>query len=296
MRIGIVGASGFIGQELAKEAAAQGHTIIGFSRSTRKPEPPFEEWRISGPSYDLRNLDVVINLAGEAIDQRWTDELKEKFRVSRVDATLDIVRSLGETRPEKRPSCLINGSAVGIYGNRQDEILTEESVSGEGYLADLTADWEKAARGATLHDVRLACMRIGIVLGQEGAAYQKLEKVFKSGVGGRLGDGEQWMPWIHVKDLARAFLFVAEQETIAGPVNGTAPYPEKNKDFTKKFARAFLLPALFPVPGFALKIVMGDFGGALLAGQRAVPEILEKHGFEFRYPTLEDAMLDLKTS
>lgn len=192
-----------------------------------------------------------------------------------------------------RPEVLLNASAVGIYGGRGDETLDESATPGEGYLADLCQAWEKAAGQAEHLGVRVVKFRTGVVLGKGGRAYEKLITVFKSGIGGRLGDGRQWMPWIHVEDLRRAMVFCIVSEAASGPVNGTAPEPERNAGLTRKLAKAVNRWVFLPVPGFILKIALGGFGGALLEGQKAVPKKLEDLGFKFRFRKLEDALDEL---
>jgi uncharacterized protein (TIGR01777 family) len=187
----------------------------------------------------------------------------------------------------------VNASAVGIYGDRGDEILTETSRKGDGYLAGLCDDWEDAAMDAQALGVRVVRLRIGIVLGKNGPAFEKLRMVFNLGIGGRLGSGKQWMPWIHLADLQAAIVHSVFSSALAGPVNATAPHPERNADFTRKLASALHRPAIFPAPAFALRLALGEFASALLAGQRALPAAFEADGFQFQFPTLESALKDL---
>ncbi len=292
MRIGIVGASGFIGKNIANVAVKRGHEVVGFSRSERAADALFSEWRTAGTIYDLIGVDALINLAGESVNQRWTDAKKAQFRQSRVGVTENLLHSIS-LMTEDRPKCLINASGIGIYGNRGDEILTEISDRGFGYLADLCEDWENAAFSAKEHGLRVAVMRIGMVLGKEGDAFRQLHRVFKLGLGGRLGSGMQWMSWIHVQDLAAAFLHVIENEEISGIINGVAPNPETNVHFTKKFAASVRRPAFFPVPAFALNLILGEFGKVVTESLRVQPEILATSGFSFAFPSLETALEDL---
>jgi hypothetical protein len=215
------------------------------------------------------------------------------FRESRVGMTTRIVQAIAKLPEGSRPEVLVNGSAVGIYGDRGDEILTDTARRGQGYLADLCSDWEDAARDAAALGVRVVRLRIGVVLGKEGRAFQKLQAVFKLGVGGRLGSGLQWMPWIHVADLRSAIVHAVVSRTLSGAVNGCAPNPERNRDFTRKLARAIHRPAILPSPAFALKLLLGDFSSALLGSQRALPTALEIDGFKFHFPTIEKALADL---
>jgi uncharacterized protein (TIGR01777 family) len=210
-----------------------------------------------------------------------------------VGVTRHVLNAIQRLPAEARPKVLINGSAVGIYGDRGDEELTESSTPGSGYLAELCREWEKTASEVEALGVRVIRIRTGVVLGHGGEAFEKLARIFRWGIGGRLGNGRQWMPWIHLDDLRAAIIHALVSENLSGPVNGSAPAAERNRDFTRKFATAFHRPAILPVPGFALKLALGGFGGALLASQHTRPAALEADGFEFRFPTLESALRDL---
>ncbi len=284
--------TGFVGRGLPLLLAETGVTCTGISRSGSGTLPCVDDWQTPA-NLDLSGHQAVINLAGEPIDQRWSEKTRRSFHESRVGLTRQVVEAIGKLPADARPQVLVNASAVGIYGDRGDQILTEASALGSGYLADLCSDWEEAALEAQALGVRVVRMRIGIVLGRDGSAFKKLLLVFKSGIGGRLGTGQQWMPWIHLDDLHAAILHGLFSENLTGPVNGTSPTPERNCDFTKKLAAALHRPAIFPVPGFALKLALGGFGGALLAGQRALPTALQAAGLRFKFPTLESALADL---
>lgn len=288
----IYGASGFVGSGLAELLASEGWEVTGVSRKGAGEVAGVARW-VKPEEVDLRGCEAVVNLAGEPIDQRWTEENKKSFYDSRVGVTEDIVERIGALPEGERPAVLVNGSAVGIYGGRGDEILDDEASPGAGFLADLCGAWEKAAEQAGPLGVRVVRMRTGVVLGKGGMAFEKMRKVFKAGIGGKLGDGQQWMPWIHVEDLRRAIGFCISVEGMTGAVNGVAPVPERNVDLTEKLAKAVGRWVFLPVPGFALKLALGDFGGVLLEGQRAVPNRLEESGFEFCYRHLEDALEDL---
>jgi uncharacterized protein len=291
-RVAIIGVTGFIGRGLPELLANRGVAVTGISRSGKGELPNVDRWQ-TPESLDLSDHDAVINLAGEPIDQRWTEENRRKFHESRVGTTYQIVAALRRLPEHSRPNVLINGSAVGIYGDRSDEILTEKSAAGTGYLADLCREWEDAALDAQDLGLRVVRLRTGIVLGKGGPAFEKLSTVFKTGIGGKLGTGRQWMPWIHVEDLRGAIVHAVFSKSLDSPINGSAPHPERNADFTRKFAAALHRPALFTVPGFALKIALGEFGGTLLESQRALPATLEADGFAFRFPTLEAALENL---
>ena len=294
--LGIVGASGFIGRELARQASAAGWKVCGFSRNARGPSEGIPSWRPWAEVPDLRGLNALVNLAGEPVNQRWTAERRKLFHSSRIGVTERIAAGLEVLHAAERPRVLINASAVGIYGDRGDEILEDDAAPGSGYLADLCRDWEKAADAVAGLGLRVMKWRTGVVLGREGAAFGQMLIPFRLGVGGRLGSGEQWMPWIHVEDLAGSMLHGIGHATLSGPVNGSAPEPERNADFTRKLAKALHRPALIPVPPFALRLALGGFASAVLSSQRAVPRALLESGFRFRYPTLETALAELLES
>ncbi len=291
-RVAIYGVSGFVGKGLASLLADEGWEVIGVSRKGTGNLDGVSSWH-TPDGIDLSGCRAVINLAGEPIDQRWTADKKQVFHASRIGVTEQIVKKIADLPAELRPRVLVNASAVGYYGDRQDEILSESSAAGEGYLADLCMAWENAATSAEAFGVRVVKLRIGVVLGRDGRAFQKLEKVFRFGLGGRLGSGRQWTPWIHVDDLRRAVVFSLVHDNLSGAVNGSAPNPVTNKELTHLLAKAVGRWVFFPVPGLVLKLVLGGFGDALLGGQRALPEQLLDAGFEFRYSKLEDALEDL---
>jgi hypothetical protein len=291
-RIAVFGVTGFIGRGLAGLLAENGFSVTGICRAGTGNVAGVDAWQ-SSAAPNLAGHAAVINLAGEPIASRWTAENKRRFHESRAGLTRRIVEGIAALPEKERPRVLLNASAVGIYGDRGDEELTEHSAPGGGYLADLCREWEDEAHKAEALGLRVICLRTGIVLGNDGDAFRKLATVFKCGIGGRLGDGRQWMPWIHVADQRAAILHALRSGFLTGPLNLCAPHPERNKDFTRKFAAAVRRPAIFPVPGFALKLALGGFGGALLEGQRALPEKLLGDGFRFRFPTLEEALADL---
>lgn len=288
----VYGASGFVGSGLCGLLAGEGFEVTGVSRSGEGDVVGVSRW-VRPRDVCLAGCGVVVNLAGSPIDQRWTEEKKREFYESRVGVTDEIVEMMADLSEGEKPALLLNASAVGIYGDRGNELLDESSSRGAGYLADLCWAWEKAAGRAEPLGVRVVKVRIGVVLGRGGRAFEKLMKVFRAGIGGRLGDGMQWMPWVHVDDLRRAMMHCILTETIHGAVNGTAPVLERNRELTVKLARAVKRWVFLPVPGVALKLVLGGFGGALLAGQRALPKRLEQSGFHFTYGKLEDALEDL---
>ena len=291
--LGIVGASGFIGRELARQATAAGWKVCGFSRQARGPEAGIPAWREWSDHPDFRGLTALVNLAGEPINRRWTAANRRLFHESRIGVTETLRRGVEKLPADERPRVLVNSSAVGIYGDRGDEILEDTAMAGSGYLAQLCRDWEAAADGVAALGLRVMKWRTGIVLGREGAGFKQMILPFRLGLGGRLGPGTQWLPWIHVEDLAASMLHGIGHASLVGPVNGTAPEPERNADFTHKLAKALKRPAFATVPPFVLKLMLGDFATATLASHRAVPRALLESGFRFRYPTLEMALVEL---
>ncbi len=291
-RVAILGVTGFIGRGLAPLLAGRGFRVTGVSRSSGGSLDGVDRWQKTD-ALDLSGHAAVINLAGAPIDTRWTRKNRQRFRESRVNLTDRIVQSIRQLPESERPRTLINGSAVGLYGDRGDEVLRERAAAGDGFLAALCRDWESAARQAEALGMRVVLLRTGIVLGRGHGALGRMLPIFKLGLGGKLGSGRQWMPWIHIDDQRAAILHALESESLHGPLNLAAPEPERNRDFTRKLAAAVHRPAFLPAPAFALKLALGEFATALLASERAVPAALEADGFPFRFRKLEDALADL---
>ena len=292
-RVAIIGVTGFIGRGLPALFVENGMAVTGISRTGKHADVArVDQWQ-STDALDFSGHHAVVNLAGEPIDQRWTDTSRRLFHESRVGLTTKVTEAIARLPENARPQVLVNGSAVGFYGDRGDEILTERSRRGEGYLANLCVDWEDAARDAESLGVRVVLLRTGVVLGKGGSAFEKIHKVFKLGLGGPISSGRQWMPWVHVADVRAAIVQAVTSENLTGPVNVTAPVPERNADYTRKLAAAMHRPAIFPVPAFALRLMLGDFANALLTGQRALPAALEADGFRFQFPNLESALKEL---
>lgn len=289
-RIGLLGATGSIGLPLGEALEGSGAKVVRFSR---RGSGESGEWRASEGELDLSGLDAVINLAGEPVAQRWTAAVKKRIEESRAGLSRRLVEALERLPEGERPSTLISASAVGYYGSRGDEELRESAGPGGDYLAEVCRDWEAEAGRAGDLGVRVIFLRTGIVLGRGGEAWKRLSRVFRFGLGGVLGDGRQWMPWIHITDEVAAILFLLENERVEGPVNLSAPNPLRNREFTRALAKAMRRPAILPVPGWALRLVAGEFSTALLGSSRALPAVLEEAGFEFRYATLEDALEEL---
>jgi hypothetical protein len=242
------------------------------------------------PDDSLRDAEAILNLAGEPVAQRWNDEVKRRIRDSRVTGTRHLVE--GIARQARKPAALISSSATGFYGSRGDAPLDETSAPGSGFLAEVCVEWEREAFAAQSSGLRVAAIRTGVVLDPRGGALQKMLPPFRLGVGGRLGDGKQWMPWIHLDDLAAIYLFTLEN-AVSGPLNGTSPNPVTNADFTRSLAGTLHRPAIFPVPRPALKILFGEMSGILFDSQRVLPKQTEAAGFQFRFPKLDPALQQL---
>ncbi|MDB4419189.1 TIGR01777 family oxidoreductase [bacterium] len=283
--IGIIGASGWLGGHLTTALREFGYSVVGFSRSQRSGSHEWRVWNAKG-DFDLSGIDAVINLAGEAIDQRWLDSTKKAFHESRVVLTEDLVKSMNK----HQVPFLLNASAVGYYGDRGNDELLEAEPPAENYLAQLCVDWEVATAGA---NSKVCLLRTGVVLGKGGRAWVKMSKVFKLGVGGKLGSGKQWMPWIHLADEIGAILHCLEKE-IEGAVNLVAPESVTNAAFTKAVGLEMNRPTVFAAPAFVLKLALGDFAEeGLLASQRVIPQVLLESGYQFQFPEISDALRDL---
>jgi len=288
--VGVIGATGFIGRALAGHLSSEGFEVVRFCRQP----PEGEHWRAIGGDLDLRGLDAVVNLAGEPIAQRWSCAAWANIHESRVGLTRSIVRAMQQMDPAERPAVLLNASAVGIYPSSGNEEMREEEEPGTGRLAVLCRDWEAAAVEAEGLGVRVVPLRTGIVLGKGGEAWERLRMLFRVGLGGRLGSGRQWMPWIHLEDQVAAIAFALQQDDLHGPLNLCAPEPVTNREFTNSLARALHRPAFCHAPRFALRLMLGGFGEeGLLASCRALPARLIKLGFEFNHANLKDALAEL---
>jgi len=239
------------------------------------------------PADSLDGVDAVVHLAGEPIAQRWNDEVKQKIRDSRTTGTRHLVQALSTA--QRRPAVLVCGSAIGYYGSRGDEVLTESSAPGDGFMADVCVAWEKEADVAESLGIRLVKLRTGVVLGANGGALAKMLPPFKAGMGGKLGHGDQWMSWVHLDDLVGMIQHVLANP-VRGAVNGTSPNPVSNADFSKALGHSLSRPAIVPMPAFTLKLMFGEMSELLLASQRVLPKAAETAGYVFRFPVLEQAL------
>jgi uncharacterized protein (TIGR01777 family) len=292
-RIGVVGVSGFLGRKLATVAASRGHSVIGFSRNIMQVEgcKEMRVFRADGP-LPVHGLDAIVNLAGESILGRWTPAKRRTILESRIMPTRRLVAAIAaerETAPT--PEVLVNASGIGYYGNTGDETVDERSPRGTGFLAETCGLWESEAVEARRAGLRVVLLRTGFVLGREGGAMPLVGRVFRMGLGGRFGNGRQYMPWVHVDDVVRIILYAAENSHVDGPLNAVSPAPVTNREFTKAVARTVGRPAVFPAPAFVLRPLLGEFSGTLLDSVRAVSRDLA--GFPYRYQTLDPALADV---
>jgi uncharacterized protein (TIGR01777 family) len=296
MKIAITGASGFIGRRLMKLLAARGHRLHVLSRHAGTNLPAgvqLSVWDpLLGPAPEdaLLDADAVLHLAGEPVAQRWTAAAKQRIRDSRVVGTSHLVAALADCSP--RPATLVCASAIGYYGSRGDELLSEDSAPGTGFLADVCVGWEREAAKAEALGMRVTRIRTGVVLDPRGGALKPMLAPFRFGLGGPLGGGRQWMSWIHASDLAEMFRFALENP--APPVlNGVAPGSVTNAEFTRALATALHRPAFLPVPKLALRMLFGEMADMLLSSQRVAPVAAEAAGFQFQHPQLAEALGDL---
>ncbi len=296
----VTGATGMVGRALA---AQLGGEVVATSRSASGAKldhvSEVVAWDGSSPldAAALRDVEVVFHLAGEpVVEGRWNDAKKERILRSRVDSTRALVRSIEKMPPAARPRVLVCASAVGFYGSRGDELLTETSAPGEGFLADVCRAWEGEAAKARELGVRVVSVRIGIVLSTAGGALAKMLPIFRAGLGGRLGDGKQWMPWIHIDDLVGLLRFAAASEELDGPVDASAPDLVNNAAFSRALGAALHRPALVPAPAFALRVALGEAASVVLASQRVAPARALEAGYRFAHPKLGEALADLLPS
>jgi uncharacterized protein (TIGR01777 family) len=296
MKIVVTGATGFVGRGLCETLAARGDSLVALTRQpgsagTLPPGTERVEWRPGVrplPPQVFAGVDAIVHLAGESVVQRWTPERKRRIRESRVTGTRQLVEVLAAI--EERPRVLVSASAIGIYGDRGDESLTENSPPGGGFLADVCVEWEAAAECAAALGARVVCLRIGVVLDAGGGALARLLTPFKLGLGGPIGSGRQWVSWVHRADVIGLILHVLDQPTAAGALNATAPGPVRNCDLARTLGAVLRRPALVRPPAFMLPLVLGEMASVLLGSQRVLPVRTEASGYRFRFPALEPAL------
>jgi uncharacterized protein len=293
MNITLTGATGFIGRHLVEALLGRGDQLTILTRKPRNSiNPRFLEWDTkSAPPAGALETDAIVHLVGETVAQRWNAAVKERIRASRIDSTRALVRGLAAC--QKRPKVLISASAIGFYGPRGDEVLTETSAPGSGFLEDLSVAWEREAQRATELGVRVVNPRIGIVLGRDGGALEKMLTPFKAGGGGRMGTGEQWMSWIHIDDLVGLLLFALDRGDVQGALNATAPQPVRNAGFTHELGGVLKRPTVLAVPVFALKLMFGEMANVLIASQKVAPQAALRAGYQFQFSELRPALDNL---
>jgi uncharacterized protein len=300
VRVVVTGASGFIGSALCDALLARGDTVIGLSRDPQRaratnPSVVWHAWEPTlerPPAAAFENVDGAINLEGEKINQRWTDDAKRRIMESRRTGTRNLIGTIAGL--ERKPQVLVNQSAIGFYGDRGEAMVDESAEPGEGYDAEVVREWEAAAREAEGIGVRLAIVRTGHVLDPTGGLLGELLTPFKLGVGGPIAGGRQYMSWIHIDDEVGILLWALDNPKVSGTVNSTAPNPVTNREFSHAIGRALGRPASVPVPGFVLDLKFGgEFGRVLRGGQRVMPRRALDLGYEFRYPEIDGALKNL---
>jgi uncharacterized protein (TIGR01777 family) len=296
MRVTVSGATGRVGRHLVAALKARGDDVVALSRD---PDKAGEQLGVQAYAWDLKNeavprealqgRDAVVHLAGEDVGQRWTKEVKAEILDSREKGTRNMVHSIFETKP--RPKAFICASAAGYYGDRGDDVVTEDDPPGSDWLAEVCARWERQADTAKV-GTRMVLVRTGIVLDAEGGALAKMLPPFKAGVGGPIGSGKQYMPWIHLDDLVGIYLAAIDHPSFNGAINASAPEPATNREFAKALGHAVHRPAMAPVPAVAIKLMYGEMAQIVLKGVRMVPGRAAELGYEFRHPDLGEALRD----
>ena len=291
MRIVVAGGTGWLGSALVPLLAADGHQVVVLTRSVRPPAPNvrFAAWdgrTLTAWMSEVNGADAVINLAGESVAaRRWTELRKRVLVASRIDPTRALVKAI--TEAANPPSVLVNASAVGYYGDRGDTLLTESDAPGEDFLARLVVEWEATAKTAPVRSVQL---RIGVVIGPESEAVTRMALPYRFFVGGPIGSGRQWLPWVHRDDVMGMIRFVLNHADVEGPVNVTAPEPVRNREFARTLGQVLHRPAWLPVPAIALRLMFGELAGALLGSARVLPNRAMELGYTFSQPSLAPAL------
>lgn len=300
MRVFVTGATGLVGRHLVPFLQGRGDQVLALTRSlepARKALPEATVLVEADPRQpgswqdELLGCDAVVNLAGEPVGQGiWTAGKKKSLRRSRLATTEHVVQALSR---DDRPRVLISGSATGYYGNGKDAALGEDAEPGHDFLARLAMEWERAAAQAASEQVRVVLLRTGVVLARQGGALAKLLLPFKLGLGGPLGSGRQYFPWIHIQDLVRIIAFALDESALRGPVNAAVPDPPTQKEFARALGRVLGKPAVIPTPGIVLQLILGEKADLVLASQRVVPSALRAQGFHFAFSEAEAALADL---
>jgi uncharacterized protein len=289
MKVAIFGGTGFIGNALVERLLAHGDHVTVVTRDPSAHHSTRAGVEYAGWLPELGRFDALVNLAGAPIaGKRWSASYKRELAESRVALTRKLVDALAATA--RKPKVLVNSSAVGYYGDRGEEVLHERSRAGDDFLARLCVDWENAARGAEAHGVRVVLVRTAIVLGPDGGALQPMLPLFKLGLGGPLGSGKAWFPWVQLEDLCAVMLFALDRDDARGPINAAAPESVRQKEFARTLGRVLGRPAFLPAPVLALRIALGEVAHALVASERVEPHVARELGFRFQWPELEPAL------
>lgn len=298
MKIAVAGGTGFIGAALVKALLDRGDEVWIISRKSASAPAAERHQRLhsltwaeleSAPAL-LEGVDAIVNLSGESINQRWTEAAKQRILFSRIEAAEKIGRIVAALR--RKPEAVVNASGISIYGTSENEIFEEDSPATiNDFLSSVVEQWEAAADRIT--GVRLVKLRVSLVLAGKGGAFPKMAMPYRLFAGGKVGSGRQWISWIHLEDMASLIMFCIDNPAVAGPVNASTPEPVTNDDFGKALARAMGRPHWFPVPAFMMKAIFGELSVLLLEGQRVIPRQALRHGFQFRYPTIDKAMARL---
>ena len=296
MKILITGGTGFIGSTLIRRLLSQAHQITVLSRNAEKVREKFSDSVTAltdlQPLTSSDNFDIIINLAGAPIfDKRWTAKQKKVIRDSRIELTRKLIQVIANM--QQKPQLLISGSAIGYYGNQGDTRLTEQSNSVADFSQQLCADWEQAALQAEVHGVRVCLIRTGLVLGKGGGLLQRMLLPFKLGLGGRIGNGQQWMSWIHLQDWITIAETMINDQGMSGAYNATAVNPVTNQEFSSTLAESLNRPAFLPLPAFVLQTLLGEMSELVLGSQRVLPERLVEQGFQFQFTLLPHAFTDI---
>jgi len=288
----ISGASGFVGTHLTETLSDRGDKVVFLSRSAKSTKKNVIHWNLADGEIDLdesENIDAVVHLAGENIAGRWTEDKKARIENSRVLGTKLLCDTLAGF--SKKPKVLISASAIGIYGDRGEELLTEASTPGEGFLADVGVKWEEATTAAREAGIRVCHLRIGLVLGSDGGALEKMIIPFKFGLGGKIGDGSQYWSWVAIDDLVRIIVYLIDNEDLKGPINAVSPNPATNSEFTYVLGKVLKRPTIIPLPAFVAKGLLGEMAQeTMLASTRVIPKKLLDSSFKFKYTDLYDAL------
>lgn len=298
MKVFMTGGTGFVGTYLSKRLISEGHEVTILTPALSGTEPKWKglSYLMGNPTVQgkwqeaVRDHDAIINLAGASIFGRWTTEHKRILRSSRIETTGNLVAALPD---DAERITLFSTSAVGYYGFHEDEELAESSPAGDDFLARLAHDWEQEALRARDKKARVVITRFGIVLGKNGGALGQMIPLFKYFLGGPLGSGRQWFSWVHMHDLAEAFVFLLGHPEISGPVNICSPNPLRNRDLGDAIGKVLQRPSWMPTPGLMIRMILGEFGDVLLKGQRVIPQRLLEAGFTFRYPDIREALKEI---